>query len=159
MVRYPAGEHITVPRHVDTRTVRTMLNASMVMPHPKLAAAAPLTMPVAQLAARAPRRGRLIEAGIARLPEGPNETKRRARALLRSSARRPRAAERRRGTITGRDVYGLTARTHGRRGARSARRPGYDRSGALAPSEAFDPDRVPGRASADFGVDHEVMPA
>ena len=32
MTRYPAGEHVTVPRHVETRTVRTALTASTTSP-------------------------------------------------------------------------------------------------------------------------------
>ncbi|MEO8092336.1 MAG: saccharopine dehydrogenase NADP-binding domain-containing protein [bacterium] len=155
MVRYPAGEHITVPRHVDTRRVRTMLNASMVMPHPRLAVAAPIAMPIAQLAVRSPLR-RLLEAGVARLPEGPAPEQRRAsRFCIVCEANR--GAERAGGTITGRDVYGLTARTTVQAALECAQ-PGYERSGALAPSEAFDPRRFL-EGLADFGVSYEVMPA
>jgi hypothetical protein len=28
MIRYPAGEQVTVPRHIRTRNVRTSINAS-----------------------------------------------------------------------------------------------------------------------------------
>ena len=35
MVRYPAGEHVTVPRHVQTQRVRTLLTASTVIPLPR----------------------------------------------------------------------------------------------------------------------------
>ena len=155
MVRYPAGEHVTVPRHVDTRRVRTMINASMFVPHAKLSVTAPLTLPALQLAARTPAR-RLIEAGIGRLPEGPSEPKRRA-ARFCIVCEAMAGAERRLGTITGRDVYGLTARTTVAAAIRCSE-PGYDRSGALAPSEAFDPKDFLAEL-ADFGVDYEVMPA
>ena len=39
MIRYPAGEQITVPRHVETSNVRTMLTAATVVPHHRLARA------------------------------------------------------------------------------------------------------------------------
>ena len=34
MVRYPAGEQITVPRHIATRRVRTLISASTIAPRP-----------------------------------------------------------------------------------------------------------------------------
>jgi hypothetical protein len=81
MVRYPAGEHLTVPRHVDTPRVRTMLTAATLMPHPRVARLAPLVMPSLQLAARSPlRRG--IGALISRLPEGPSEEARRKATFM-----------------------------------------------------------------------------
>ena len=76
MVRYPAGEQITVPRHVETPSVRTILSASTAAPHPRLAFAAPLLMPVLQLATRTPLK-RAMAAVVSRLPEGPEEEDRR----------------------------------------------------------------------------------
>ncbi len=152
MVRYPAGEHLTVPRHVDTRNVRTMLSASTAVPHPRLAAAAPALMPVLQLATRTPLR-RAMAAAISRLPEGPSEEDRR-RSRFTIDCEAVSGATRRRGTISGRDVYGLTARTTVEAALRCAA-PGYDRSGALAPSQAFDPeDYLTAMASA--GIEWEV---
>lgn len=155
MVRYPSGEHLTVPRHVSTRRVRTMLAASTTMPHPRLAAAAPVLMPVAALAARSPAR-RLIEAALSRLPEGPDpEGRRRARFMVVCEARQ--GTRRRRGVVSGPDVYGLTARTT----VEAARRlagPGFDRRGALAPAQAFDPREFL-RSLSGFGVEYEVAPA
>ena len=155
MVRYPAGEHITVPRHVQTRNVRTMLNASSVMPHPRLAIAAPIAMPAVQLAVRTPIR-RVLEAGIARLPEGPDtEDRRKMRFVIICEA--AQGSRRRRGVVSGSDAYGLTARTTVA-GALECAQPGYDRSGALAPSEAFDPREFL-RSLSSAGVSYEVMPA
>ena len=78
MVRYPAGEQITVPRHVETRNVRTMLTAATMVPHERLAPLAGLAAPL-QLALRTPAR-RLISKAVERLPEGPSpEARRRAR--------------------------------------------------------------------------------
>jgi short subunit dehydrogenase-like uncharacterized protein len=154
MVRYPAGEHITVPRHVETRRVRTMLSAGTVMPHPRLAFAAPILMPAVQLAIRTPVRRALV-AGIARLPEGPAEDARR-RAQFTIACEAVRGDRRRRGLVSGSDVYGLTARTtvHG---ALLCADPAYERSGALAPSQAFDPREFLDEMSA-AGVAYEVMP-
>ncbi|MGH2952007.1 MAG: saccharopine dehydrogenase family protein, partial [Solirubrobacterales bacterium] len=109
MVRYPAGEHITVPRHVQTRAVRTVLTAATVAPHRWVSAAVPLAATPLQLALRTPAR-RVLEIAARRLPEGPSaEARRKARWTIACEARR--GGRRRRGLISGPDVYGLTART------------------------------------------------
>ena len=151
MVRYPAGEHVTVPRHVDTRNVRAMLTATAVVPDPRLAAVAPLTMPPLRLALRTPLR-RLAETAIARLPEGPSaEARSRARFTIVSEARA--GGRCRRGIVSGVDMYGLTARTTVA-GALACATPGFNRAGALAPSQAFDP-RGFLESLSDFGVAYE----
>jgi short subunit dehydrogenase-like uncharacterized protein len=155
MVRYPAGEHLTVPRHVETPRVRTMLTASTVALHPRLAPAISLAMPAMRLAARSPLR-RAMDAGISRLPEGPSAGSRaRARFMLVCEARQ--GSRVRRGVVAGADPYGLTARTTVEAALLCAA-PGYSRAGALAPSEAFDPREFL-RSLADFGLSHEVVPA
>ena len=155
MVRYPAGEHITVPRHVDTRGVRTMLTASTAAPHPRLAAAAPVLMPLVQLATRTPLR-RVMAAAVSRRPEGPSEEDR-VRSRFTISCEAVAGSRRRRGTISGSDVYGLTACTTVEAALRCAAS-GYERTGALAPSQAFDPaDFLAAMAGA--GVSWEVEPA
>jgi short subunit dehydrogenase-like uncharacterized protein len=135
MVRYPAGEHITVPRHVETRNLRTTLTAATIMPHPRLSALAGLMTPL-QLFLRTPAR-RLVEAGARRLPEGPSpEDRRRARFVIVCEARQ---AERlRRGVVSGSDVYGLTAVTTAE-AALACAAPAFAGAGALAPSQAFEP--------------------
>ena len=51
-------------------------------------------------------------------------------------------------------MYGLTARTTAE-GALRCAAPGYDRTGALAPSQAFDPrDFLNGLR--EFGIEYEV---
>jgi hypothetical protein len=155
MVRYPAGEHITVPRHVETERVRTMLTASTMMPLPLPSRAAPLVMTPFQLAMRTPLRLALGMV-ITRLPEGPSRESRRAsRFTIVCEARQ--GSRRRRGVVTGSDPYGLTARTTVE-GALRCAEDGYDRSGALAPAQAFDPREFL-RSLRDFGVEHEVTPA
>ena len=152
MLRYPAGEHITVPRHVRTQRVRTLLTASTVISLPLVPRIAPLVLPPFQLAMRTPLR-RALAAAIPRLPEGPSESSRR-RASFTVVCEARQGSRRRSGTVTGNDPYGLTARATAE-GALRLAAPGHDRRGALAPSEAFDP-RGFLDALRDFGVEHEV---
>jgi short subunit dehydrogenase-like uncharacterized protein len=151
MLRYPAGEQITVPQHVETARVRTLLSGMLPQ---RLMPLAPLTMPVLGLAMRTPVRA-AANALIARMPEGPSEDERRkARFTIVAEAR---AGSRvRRGSVGGPDVYGLTARTTVE-GALRVADPGFDRSGALAPAQAFDPAAFLD-SLADFGVDYSVEP-
>jgi short subunit dehydrogenase-like uncharacterized protein len=150
MVRYPAGEHITVPKHVHTPRVRTLLSASTAVPLPGPAAS--LVMAPFQLAMRTPIR-RALEAMVPRLPEGPSEESRRqSRFLIECEARGESGY--RRGQVSGSDPYGLTARTTVEGALRFAG-PGYDRRGAMAPSQAFDPtDFLDSLGSA--GVEYEA---
>jgi short subunit dehydrogenase-like uncharacterized protein len=152
MVRYPAGEHITVPRHVQTPRVRTVLSASTAVPVP--APAASLVMAPFQLALRTPIR-RALEALVPRLPEGPSpEARRRSRFVIECEVRGPGGT--RRGRVSGSDPYGLTARTTVE-GALRCAEPEYDRHGALAPSQAFDPASfLDSLRSA--GVEYEAPP-
>jgi short subunit dehydrogenase-like uncharacterized protein len=154
MIRYPGGEPVTVPRHVDTRNVSTMFSAATVLPSARLVPAAPALMPLIGLAMRTPLRG-AADAVIDRLREGPGEDARRATRFMISCEARA-GTSRRRGTVTGTDVYGVTAHTivHA---ALLAAVPGYEGRGALAPSQAFDPGKFLS-ALGEFGVDHEVEP-
>lgn len=151
MTRYPSGEQLTVPRHVTARNVRTMLSATAVVGDPRFARLALMTRPLQPLL-RSPAR-RLVDAAVARLPEGPGEEqRRRARFMVVCDAR---AGElHRRGIVTGSDIYGLTAVTTVEAAVRMAQQ-GYDRAGALAPAEAFDARGFLDSLS-DAGVDYEV---
>jgi short subunit dehydrogenase-like uncharacterized protein len=153
MVGYPAGEHITVPRHVRTQRVRTVLSASTPVPLPGPAAS--LVMTPVRLAMRTPIR-HAVEALIPRLPEGPSlDSRRRSRFVIECQASRGGVA--RRGRVSGSDPYGLTARTIVE-GALRCATPGYERRGALAPSQAFDPaDFLNSLRSA--GLEYETPPA
>jgi short subunit dehydrogenase-like uncharacterized protein len=134
-LRYPAGEQITVPRHVETRRVRTMLSGMAVPPRvtPLLATMTPalgLAMRLGPLRAA-------TGAAIRRLPAAPSERARQASKFVVSCE--ARAGDRaRRGAVRGADVYGLTAASLAH-GAMLAASTGFDRAGALAPSQAFDP--------------------
>jgi short subunit dehydrogenase-like uncharacterized protein len=148
MIRYPAGEHITVPRHVRTPRVTTLLSAATPIPD----AATPLVMVPFQLAVRTPLR-RALEALIPRLPEGPStESRRKSRFVIECEARGEGGSYR--GCVRGSDPYGLTARTTVE-GALRCASPGYERRGALPPSQAFDPaDFLDSLGSA--GVEYEA---
>jgi short subunit dehydrogenase-like uncharacterized protein len=152
MTRYPAGEHITVPRHVETRNVHTALTATTSAGHPKLAPLVPFTMPVLQALLRTRARG-AIEGAVARLPEGPSiEDRKRAGFTIDCDVTAGRTS--RRGVIEGSDVYGLTAVTIAE-GALRLAAPGCEHSGALAPSEAFEPADFLA-AIAHAGIGYEI---
>ncbi len=151
MMRYPAGEQITVPRHIPTRRVRTMISASSLAPE-AIGPLLPLLTRPTGLAMRTPLR-RALAAAVSRLPEGPSPEDRAAvRFTIVCEVARGRS--RRRGVIRGRDVYGLTAASV-IRGALKAARGGIPASGGLAPAQAFDPRRFLGELE-DFGVEWEV---
>jgi short subunit dehydrogenase-like uncharacterized protein len=135
MIRYPAGEQITVPRHIPTRNVRTAINAT-VFASERLAPLFAVMMRPAGLAMRTPLK-RVAQAAVSRLPEGPTAEQRgRMRCMIVCQAKRGEIE--RRGVISCRDVYGLTAAAISQ-GAMIAAGRGFDARGALAPSQAFDP--------------------
>ena len=134
MLRYPAGEQITVPRHVETKRVRTLLNG-MVVP-PRLMPVAVAASPLLSLAMRTPLRS-AAGAAIRRLPAAPSEEDRKKSRFTISCEARG-ASGVRRGTLRGSDVYGLTAASLAHAATLCAD-PAYDRRGALAPAQAFDP--------------------
>jgi hypothetical protein len=137
MVRYPAGEQITVPRHIATRQVRTAISASTLAPGPG-SRVLPLLMPATGLALKTPlKRG--LDAMIGRLPEGPSEEDR-AAVRFTIVCDVTRGQKRRRGVIRGSDVYGLTAACVVQ-GARIAAQGGIPGVGGLAPSQAFEPTK------------------
>jgi short subunit dehydrogenase-like uncharacterized protein len=137
MVRYPSGEQITVPQHVRTRAVQTTMNASAFGPQRLAPVTAAMMVPLG-LALRTPFK-RLARAAISRLPEGPSPAQREAmRWTIACEAKQGEVEQR--GVISGTDVYGLTAASICQ-GAMIAAGEGFDRRGALAPSQAFDPEQ------------------
>jgi len=152
MLRYPAGEQITVPRHVETKRVRTLLNG-MVVP-PRLMPLAVAASPLLGLAMRTPLRA-ATGALVRRLPAAPGEQDR-AKSRFTISCEARSSAGTRRGLVRGRDVYGLTAASLAHAATLCAD-PAYDRRGALAPAQAFDPAAFLA-ALADFDVAVDVEP-
>ena len=136
VMRYPGGEVVTVPRHVEVRDLRYRWATSLFAPHPALERAVPFAMPVLGAVLRTPVRdlaGRLVD----RLPEGPAEAERRAgRWTIVAEARASDGATAR-GVVSGPDMYGVTA-VIVVRAAELLAAPGFDRAGVLAPAQAFD---------------------
>ena len=154
MTRYPAGEQITVPQHISTRLVRTMLSADSLAPGAIDFLLPAITRPTS-LAMRTPAKG-LVGAAIGRLPEGASEEDRRnARFTIVCEVKRGRRS--RRGTVNGRDVYGITARLV-TRGARICAGKGFHGKGFLAPSQAFDPREFLSDLD-EFSLEWRVEPA
>ena len=135
MTRYPAGEHLTVPRHIETERVETMLSAGSIAPGALEKVTPYVARPLGVLMRTPVRKltGRLV----GRLPEGPTPE---SRALASFTVCCEAIADGKvhRGRISGRDVYGITA-AFIVKGAIAAALGDIERSGGLAPSEAFDP--------------------
>ena len=86
---------------------------------------------------RTPLRGALGKL-VARLPEGPSERARAGATYTLVCEARTAGGRRRRGVLRGTDVYGITAKILAGGAVRMAD-PAYDRSGGLAPAQAFEP--------------------
>ena len=155
VLRFPAGEHITVPRHVATRQVRTLLTASTYSPHPSLGALMPLLARPTGLALRTPLK-RALRAAVSRLPEGPTEEER-AHDRYTIVCDVIRGEQSRRGVLRGFDAYGLTAATVAK-GAMIAAGSGFSAGGALAPSQAFEPKSFLSGLER-YGIEWEVAGA
>lgn len=152
--RYPAGEVITVPRHVDTEQVTALITAATFAPHPRLEKVVPVLTPAIGLLLRTPLRGPLMK-GIDRLPAGPAEDARRAvRYTLVCEATPAGGGRVHRGVLEGGDIYGITAVTTAH-AAELMAADGYDRVGGLAPAEAFDAEAFLA-ALAPHGITYTV---
>ena len=131
MIRYPSGEQITVPRHIPTRNVRTTMNASAFASERLAPLFAAMVRP-AGLAMRTPlkrlaQRGDLSSSRGARRPGSASG----CGWMIVCEAKRGEVE--RKGVISGRDVYGLTAAAIAQ-GAMIAARRGFEatrRTGAL----------------------------
>lgn len=152
--RYPAGEAITVPRHVDVRSMRTVIDLRSLIGAPLGPLAAP-AMTMSGVLMATPLRGAVGKL-VARLPEGPSKTARRAVRFTLVCDARARDGSKRRGVLRGSDIYGTTAVTLAE-GAQEMAAAGYDRSGGLAPSQAFDPATFTA-ALEPFGISVELEP-
>ncbi len=148
--KYPSGEQITVPRHVRTRKVRSLISTRALVP-PELERAAPLLTPALGVALRTPVKNAL-DAKIGQLPEGPPEDRRRAVRWTIVCFARGEDGREARGLVQGRDVYGLTAVTavHG-----ALLLADGAMAGAHAPASAFDAGTFLDHLTP-FGVRHEV---
>ncbi len=134
--RYPGGEIVTAPRHVDTRAVRVRMNARGATPVGALAPLVPAALGVLGLAMRTPA-GDVVESLIDQLPEGPAEDARRASDFVVVAEARAFDGTVGRARVEGSDVYGITA-VMAVEAARLAAEGGA--SGALAPAELLEPE-------------------
>ena len=154
VARYPAGEVVMAPRHVDTRAVRAWITARSFAPHPRLTPVVPgATAFVLGPLLRTPLRD-LCDAVIDRLPEGPDEDARRASSFTIVADAHGRDGGSARAVVEGRDVYGITAVI----AVEIARRMAADEftaTGALAPAQAVDPEDFLGFLG-EHGVSHRV---
>jgi len=150
--RYPAGEQITVPRHVDVSTVRTVIDMASVTP-PQLGPLAAPAMTATGYLMDTPVRA-LGAKLIGRLPEGPSERDRKAVRYTIVCDARGAGGGGARGIVRGGDVYGITAVSTAEGALRMAA-PGYDRHGALAPAQAFEPEDFLA-ALRPRGVTHQI---
>jgi short subunit dehydrogenase-like uncharacterized protein len=147
MGSYPCGEQITVPRHVRTRRVVSLISTRALAP-PQAEQTLPYLVPGLAAALRVDPLRERISAKIGELPEGPPEDARRAvRWTIVCFARGEDGGEAR-GLVSGPDIYGLTAVTvvHG---ALLLAAGGV--AGAHAPASAFDAEAFLAEL-APFGV-------
>ena len=153
VARYPSGEVVTVPRHVDVRSVDVVIDVRELTGAPLGPLGAPLMTLGGALMATPLRR--VAERLIGRLPEGPTPDQRRA-ARYTIVCLAEHGGGVRRGVLRGSDVYGITATTIAEGALRMAS-PDFDRNGALAPSQAFEPEGFL-RCLEPFGVRTEIEP-
>ena len=156
VARYPAGEVVTVPRHVRTRAVRARISARSFAPHQAVTAAVPLVAGIALAPLlRTPLRG-VVDEVIDRLPEGPSEDARRRSAFTIVAEARGEDGSLGRAVVEGTDVYGITAVM----AVEFARRMAHDdfaAGGALTPAQVVDPDEFLGFLG-EHGVSFRVEP-
>jgi short subunit dehydrogenase-like uncharacterized protein len=134
MTRYGAGEVITVPRHTRVRTLRALVTASTLAPHPGLAPWLPYVRPAATLALRT---GAARRAAALAAREGENGGDAVGTYMVAAIARGGDGGVGR-ASARGRDYHRLTAAALAETALRLAE-PGFDKAGALSPAAAFDP--------------------
>jgi short subunit dehydrogenase-like uncharacterized protein len=135
VTKFPGGEIVTVPRHVSTRAVRGRMTVGSYAPHPSVAGAVPYAVPLIGALMRTPLGGAL-DGLIDQLPEGPDEDARRASRFTIAVEARAADGAVSRASVSGSDVYGLTA-VIAVEFARTLAEGSL--AGALAPAEVVDP--------------------
>ncbi len=152
--KYPSGEQITVPRHVQTQRVVSLLSTRAVAPE-ALASALPILTPAISAALRVDPLRTLLLDKIGELPEGPPEDRRRAVRWTIVCLAHAQDGRQARGLVAGPDVYGITAviAVHGAMLLAAGAK-----SGAHAPATAFEPLAFLEHLEP-FGVRWELPPA
>ena len=149
VARYPGGEIVTVPRHVNVQNIRQRITASTFAPSPRLTGAVPALTGLFSLALRTPLSA-LLDSAIDRLPEGPSEDDRRASTFRIVAEAKGADGTTGRCEVRGRDVYGITA-VMAVEIARRMTEGGFSKRGALAPAQVVDPEKFLG-----FLADHDI---
>jgi short subunit dehydrogenase-like uncharacterized protein len=156
--KYPCGEVVTVPRHVQVRDLRHLLSTRSVGAVGPLEDLLPVLMPAVSAALRVGPLRAALHAAIGRLPEGPPEQARRAASWTIVAQGRTADGRHSGGMVRGPDVYGLTAvmTVHGALQLRdgTAKRS----AGALSPAMAYDALAFL-RHLKPFGVDWDLTDA
>jgi short subunit dehydrogenase-like uncharacterized protein len=138
VARYPGGEVVTVPRHVRTRALRQRISARSFAPRPEVAGFVPAVTAALAPLLRTPLSAPL-DALVDRLPEGPSDAAREKSRFTIVAEAHGEDGGTGRAVLQGSDVYGLTAVTAVEL-ARIMCLDRFDRSGALAPAQAVDPE-------------------
>jgi len=146
MARYAAGEVITVPRHVQTDRVTTLITTGSLVPHPALIPFFPYLRPIVALARRTPARHLLSlavklrrpPAPAASSPDDPPPQPPRFAVVVEIEGR---SGVRHQGIVQGGDFHEVTTVTLAL-GARALAAPTFNGRGALAPSAIVEPARL-----------------
>jgi hypothetical protein len=136
MQRYGSGEVITVPRHIDTARVTSLITASTWAPHPAMVRLMPYLRPVAAAVRRSPLRGALRVAASGEAAEPDRERDRDSARFTIAVVAYGDDGSVGRGLVEGRDFYGLTAASLAL-GARLLAE--NDATGVRSAATAFDP--------------------
>ena len=153
VTKYPGGELITVPRHLDVQAVRERITASSLAPHSRLSGVVAASSGVLRTVLGTPLRD-LADTVIDRLPEGPPEDARRASRYTVVAEAHGTDGGVGRVVVGGSDVYGITAVIVVEL-ARRVTAQGFGATGVLAPAQAVDPEDFL-RFLGEHGVSYEV---
>jgi short subunit dehydrogenase-like uncharacterized protein len=151
---YPSGETVTVPRHTRTRSVTTLISTRSLLPAGPPALLPPALAVIGAMA-RTPMR-RVLERLVDRLPAGPTAERRAQSVCTVVAVARGADGRRRRGVVSGGDMYGLTAVSIAE-GAERLLAGRHRDVGALGPAAAFDPREFLD-ALADAGMHWSLEP-
>lgn len=133
VARYPTGEVVTVPRHVECDEVAARISTVSIAPR----LVAPIVPSVTPLLGRLlrTRAKHGLERLIALLPEGPTDEARGAVRWTIAAAATGRDGRISTGVVSGPDIYGFTAISIAEAALRMAD-PSYAQVGAVAPAQA-----------------------
>lgn len=154
MMRFPSGEHLTVPRHLAVRSVETSMSADSILPE-RLTPLMPILARPAGIAMRTPAK-MVINRMIGLMPEGAGPEDRRGTRFA-IGCEIHTGSGMRLARMTGTDVYGLTAALVVK-GALAAADGRIDAAGALSPAEAFRPEEFLDGLDSRFDLEWRVGP-